>query len=86
MRTTITLEPDVEILVRAAMKELGISFDDAVNEGLRKGLPSLSTVRGAFRQRTVAMGGNPSVARHKALAIATAMEDEEVRRKLAVEK
>jgi hypothetical protein len=38
MRTTITLEPDVEELVTTAMRERGLSFKAAVNLGLRAGL------------------------------------------------
>lgn len=38
MRTTITLDPDVEALVRRRMRERGIGFKQAVNEALREGL------------------------------------------------
>lgn len=38
MRTTITLEPDVEELVNQAMQERGLSFKAAINLGLRAGL------------------------------------------------
>lgn len=38
MRTTVTLETEVEGLVRRAMRERGITFTRAVNEGLRRGL------------------------------------------------
>ena len=36
MRTTITFEPDVQVLIRTAMKERGISFfKDALNATVR---------------------------------------------------
>jgi hypothetical protein len=35
MRTTITLDPDVEQLVKRAMRERGISFKAAVNDAIR---------------------------------------------------
>ncbi|MCB9789346.1 MAG: hypothetical protein H6744_21930, partial [Deltaproteobacteria bacterium] len=35
MRTTLTLEPDVERLVREAMRREHTSFKDVVNRGLR---------------------------------------------------
>lgn len=38
MRTTITLEPDVEALVARAMQERSLSFKAAINDGLRAGL------------------------------------------------
>lgn len=38
MRTTITLDPDVEALVKKVMRERGLSFKEAVNGALRAGL------------------------------------------------
>lgn len=38
MRTTITLDADVEALVNQAMQERGLSFKAAINSGLRVGL------------------------------------------------
>ena len=36
MRTTVTLDPDVERLVRDVMRERGLSFKQALNEALRR--------------------------------------------------
>ena len=38
MRTTITLEPDVERLLKQAMSERDATFKDVVNAALRRGL------------------------------------------------
>ena len=38
MRTTVTLEPDVAEQLRQIMKERSITFKEAVNSTLRKGL------------------------------------------------
>ena len=38
VRTTITLDPDTELLVKRAMRERGISFKEAVNDAIRAGL------------------------------------------------
>ena len=38
MRTTVTLDPDVERLIRDAMRERAISFKEALNEAARIGL------------------------------------------------
>lgn len=38
MRTTVTLEPDVEARLKRHMHERGISFKDALNSILRAGL------------------------------------------------
>jgi len=37
-RTTVTLDPDVEALLQALMRERGLSFKAAVNDALRRGL------------------------------------------------
>lgn len=38
MRTTVTIEPDVERLLRQAMQQTGESFKAALNRALRRGL------------------------------------------------
>lgn len=43
MRTTVTLDTDVEALVREAMREGDVSFKEVLNEGLRRGLGSRAT-------------------------------------------
>jgi hypothetical protein len=41
MRTTVTLDPDVEHLLRLATQGSGQSFKEALNDGLRRGLAHL---------------------------------------------
>lgn len=84
MRTTVTLDPDVEAIIRDAMRERGIGFKQAVNEAIRSG--AAPRVRGRFRQRTFAMGRRPGIDYDNALRLASAIEDEELLRKLAVGK
>lgn len=38
MRTTVTVDPDVEILLREAMRQTGQSFKLTLNQVIRKGL------------------------------------------------
>ncbi len=38
MRTTVTLVPEVEVLLRNAMKRSGLSFKEALNQAILKGL------------------------------------------------
>lgn len=78
-RTTVTLDPDVEALVKDAMREKGIGFKEAVNEAVRAGLSKKPTKK--FRQRTYSMG-QPTINLDKALQIAAAMEDEAIIRKI----
>ena len=41
MRTTVTLDPDVEQLLRNATHSTGLNFKEALNDGLRRGLAHL---------------------------------------------
>ncbi len=87
MRTTVTLEPDIEALLRTRMREQGITFKEAINQALRSALsgsPRKAT-RG-YRLKTYAMGFQPEFALDKALSLAAEAEDEEIVRKLSLRK
>lgn len=80
----MTLDPDVEQLIRRAMRERGLSFKRAVNEAIRAGLGGRPPAR--FETPTFAMGFEPSLPWNKALRLAAELEDEELARKLASRK
>jgi hypothetical protein len=80
MRTTITLDPDVDQLLRRAMRDRGTSFRDTVNEAIRSGLRAHKAPR--FRQKTVSMGKSYFNV-DKALQLASELEDQEILRKMA---
>ena len=84
MRTTVTLDPDVEALIATTMREKGISFKEAVNQAIRAGLASGN--QGRFHQQTFDMGFRPEINYDRALQLAAALEDEELRHKLALGK
>jgi hypothetical protein len=84
VRTTVTLDPDVQTLLRAAMRERGISFKEALNSAVRAGLTRPRTGKRRFVQRTFAMGTARSFDWDKALAAATSVEDEELTRKFSL--
>lgn len=87
MRTTVTLDPDVERLLRDAMRERAISFKEALNEAARIGLHGAERKPSdKFIQRTFPMGDGQEFRWDKALAVADAIEDEELSRKLALRK
>jgi hypothetical protein len=86
MRTTITLEPDVQALIRSAMKERGISFKEALNSAVRTGLTQGKTKRRYFVQKSYSLGSDQNFRWDKALEAATAMEDEELSRKFSLRK
>ncbi len=83
MRTTVTLDPDVEAIIRTAMSEHGISFKRALNDAIRRGVAPRR--QGRFTTPTFAMG-EPRVPLTKALALAADLEDDETVRELAAGK
>ncbi len=80
MRTTVTLDPDTEALVRRRMREKGVSFKQAVNDAVRAGLTGEPAAR-PFRTRSSKLG-LPSVPLERALQLAGELEDEELVRKM----
>jgi hypothetical protein len=87
MRTTVTLDADVERLVRQVMRERSISFKEALNDAVRMGLNQKERARPKrFQQKTFRMGAGQEFRWDKALAIADAIEDEELSRKMAIRK
>ena len=87
MRTTVTLDPDVEALLRKAMGERDVSFKVALNQAIRDGLSAKPLLRPReFRVKTHRMGFRPELALDRALSLASALEDEEIVRKLSVRK
>lgn len=79
MRTTVTLEPDVDARLRKLMRDRGISFREAVNFAVRAGIPSAAPAV-AFRTTTYDLGG-ARVDLDKALQLAGQLETEELLRK-----
>jgi len=87
MRTTVTLDPDVERLIKNAMRERSISFKEALNEAARLGLRGKEkTASKKFVQKSYGMGESQDFRWDKALAVADAIEDEEINRKLSLRK
>lgn len=84
MRTTVTLDPDTERLIRRRMAEKGVSFKVALNEAIRSGLaaPARQT---KFKTRVFSMG-EPTIDLDRVRQLADALEDEEIARKLQIGK
>ena len=79
MRTTVSLDPDVEALLKRAMSERGLSFKVALNEAVRAGL---GTPRSAWASFPIHDMGVPLVPIDKALHLADRLEDAELLHKL----
>ncbi len=75
MRTTVTLDPDVDQLLRQVIQERGLSFKDAINEAIRSGLNKRPVRRKVFKQKTFSMGSARYFQWEKALQSAAELED-----------
>ena len=77
MRTTVTLDPDTEALVRRRMKERNVSFKQALNDAIRRGELVDAGNSTSFATRTADLGV-PTVNLDRALALAADLEDDEL--------
>lgn len=76
LRTTVTLEPDVEAMVKRAMRERGLTFKEAVNEAIRTGMGAREgDAEPALPAHDM---GEPLVDVTKALRLAGELEDQEL--------
>jgi hypothetical protein len=80
VRTTVTLDPDTEQLIRARMAERGVSFKQALNDLIREAMPEQQQAS-SFVTRTASLGA-PAVNLDRALQLAADVEDEELVRKM----
>jgi hypothetical protein len=80
MRTTVTLDPDVEALIRRTMRERGLSFKEAVNEAIRSSAGRGPGARPALPRYDM---GEALVDVTKALRIAGQLEDQELASRLS---
>jgi hypothetical protein len=77
MRTTVTLDPDVESLLRREVRRRGEPFKQVLNDAIRAGLRSMKRREGAFEPLTFDMG-KPRLDLTKAGSLAAELEDEEL--------
>jgi len=84
MRTTVTLDPDSDAIIRRLMRERRLTFKQALNAAIRAGtkVPSAEPVQYTVPKHM----GVPRVSLDKALQLAAQLEDEEIVRKLALGK
>ena len=83
MRTTVTIDPDVEVLLKKALRERDLSFKQLLNDSLRQALAEpRSKKRAAFKPLTFSMG-RPLVDLTKATSLAAELEDQEFAARLS---
>jgi hypothetical protein len=81
VRTAITLDVDTELLAKRAMRERGLSFNEAVNEAIRAGL-ALRRGQSTVEFPTYSLG-EPLVDVTKTLRLGGLLEDQEIARRLS---
>jgi hypothetical protein len=80
MRTTVTLDPDVERQLRNEVRRRGEPFKQVLNNAIRAGLKAARARPQPYRPLTFDMGV-PRVDLSKALTLAADLEDEELLRR-----
>lgn len=88
MRSSVRIDDDLMTAVKSQAQEQGLSITRMLNRVVRAGLEALSRStddREIYREKTFRMG-RPHVDLDKALALAAALEDEEVLRKMSLRK
>jgi hypothetical protein len=83
MRTTITLTPEAEALIKKAMAERNLSFKEIVNDAIQRGLQPEARSRVSLPSFNM---GPPLVNLDKATQLAGDLEDEEIVRKMSMGK
>lgn len=88
MRTTLTLEADVERALKEEVRRSGLPLKRIVNDTLRAGLAARKAPAGRrYRLTPVSLGGvAPGIDLDKALRLAEALEDDAIGRKLEMRK
>lgn len=86
MRTTVTLDPDVEAKLRSVARERGQSFKTTLNEAVRAGLGAGGSERRRYLAPVRAMGVRAGVDLDRALRLVGEQEDAEQLRRLQLRK
>jgi hypothetical protein len=85
MRTTVRVDDEILDRLKAQARKENVSLTRVINRTLQAGLKAGAArrpTRAVYRERPHALG-TPEVPPDKALALAAALEDEEITRKLA---
>jgi len=80
MRTTVTLDPDTEQILRRRMRERNMTFKEAINDAIRSGVVDQAG-RESFVTETASIGES-RVNLDRALQVAADLEDDELLRRM----
>ena len=78
IKTTVTLDPDVEAALREHARRQGVSFKDALNNAIRSGLALTRAPASRFHEKTYRLGARTGLDLTKALDLAAGLEDAEI--------
>ncbi len=82
MRTTLTLDEELFVLLKRRARERGVSFKEVVNDAIRTGLSQRRVPARAYKLTPSKLRIRSDVDLDKALARAADQEDTELARKL----
>ncbi len=85
MRTTVTLEPDVADRLRQIMGERDVTFKEAVNSTLRRGLETAAESR-PYEVPSHALGLKPDIDGDRTIHFLDNLEDRERLKKMAYDR
>lgn len=86
MRTTVTLDDDVAAKLKRLARERDVSFKEALNSSVRRGIERGEVKPKPYRVRSRNLGVRPGVNLVKALQLAGELEDAETVRKMRLGK
>ena len=87
MRTTLTIDDDLMLKIKETARATGKTYKDVINQALRSGLSAVAEKAPAsYSCRTYSLGVPREADLIHALALADAMQDEEIARKLQLKK
>ncbi len=87
MRTTVTLDADVDARLRALARERGVPLRTVINDALRAGVQAAGRAPATpYRLPSRRLGARPGLNLDKALSIAGQVDDDEIARKLDLRK
>jgi len=78
IKTTVTLDPDVEAALREYARRHGVSFEDALDNAIRSGLAQTRAPASRFQQKTYRLGARTGLDLNKALDLAAGLADAEI--------
>lgn len=86
MRTTVSLDPDLAARLRTLARERGVSFKEALNSVVRRGLSDGTEAARPYRVPARHAGLKQGIDLTKALRLAAELEDREIIHKLELRK